>query len=473
MKILLTEHASVEVYRTTNGNEVNTLAFNEEIFSQVHKDNIRVFKREQGKDIYPFLLEQKNADTFHLKANYYIGADWLVKDRKFIQVDPKINTKLAPTFEALTDIPDPEIGDYDQLKNKLPQAEYLEVDYLKMLLDIMSTGLPAHYTDDLVLIDWHTSQIPVTQQEDRLTPFLVVQFLQLLKAVVRKGLKKSYYKVRENLNNRIKGKILIGPHLKQNLFKNRLTQTYCEYQVFGEDNIENRFLKEVLRFSSSYIENNKPCFGNNVEAITNLVNHCRPAFEHIGSELNEDQLKQVRYNLFFKEYKEAITIGRHILKKFAYNISETSNVERKTPPFWIDMPRLFELYCYMQLLKTNPKDKHHIHYQFSTYGNVLDLLISKPDCQMVIDAKYKLHYQQGQIHQDIRQIAGYARLKKVRSQLRITDDRNIDCLIVYPDLKATGLNCLLNDIIKTSNPIAAYDRVYKLGIPLPLKQRNC
>jgi len=299
MKILLTEHASVEVYRTANGNEVNALAFSEDVFAKVHKDNIRLFKRERGKDIYPFLLEQKNADTFHLKANYYIGADWLVKDRKFIQVDPKINTKLAPTFDAITDIPDPEISDDDQLKDKLPQAEYLEVDYLKMLLDIMSAGLPTHYTDDLVLIDWHTSQIPVNQQEDHLTPFLVVQFLQLLKAVVRKGLKKSYYKVRENLNNRVKGKILIGPHLKQNIFKNRLTQTYCEYQVFGEDNIENRFLKEMLRFASSYIENNKPCFGNNVEAVTNLVNYCRPAFEHIGNELNEDQLKQVRYNPFF------------------------------------------------------------------------------------------------------------------------------------------------------------------------------
>lgn len=70
--------------------------------------------------------------------------------------------------------------------------------------------------------------------------------MQTLKTIVRKCLKKNYYKVQENLNNRIKGKILVGQHIKQNIYKNRFTTTYCEYQVFGENHVENCFLNKVL-----------------------------------------------------------------------------------------------------------------------------------------------------------------------------------------------------------------------------------
>ena len=49
-----------------------------------------------------------------------------------------------------------------------------------------------------------------------------IQFLNLLKSIVRKGLKKSYYKVQENLNNKVKGKILVSTHIKQNIFKKRM-----------------------------------------------------------------------------------------------------------------------------------------------------------------------------------------------------------------------------------------------------------
>ncbi|MDR6339829.1 5-methylcytosine-specific restriction endonuclease McrBC regulatory subunit McrC [Filimonas zeae] len=418
------------------------------------------------------MIQQKNAQTFSLTADYYVGVDWLVKEKKVIQVEPKINTKLAAIFDATTNDPDPEMS-LESPNYNLPPVEYQEIDYLKILLDIMAAGLPSRYTENLVLIDWNTSQIPVTQQEDRLTPFLIIQFLQLLKVIVRKGLKKSYYKVQKNLTNTIKGKILVGSNIKQNILKSRSLQTFCEYQVFGADNIENRFLKKVLRFAVSYIENNKSLFtGDNLTTITHLTNYCRPAFEQIGNELNEDQLKQVRYSAFFKEYKEAIAVGRQILRKFAYNLSETANKEIKTPPFWIDMPRLFELYCYTQLLKANPQDKDYIHYQFSTYGNVLDVLISKPGCELVIDAKYKLQYQKGQIHQDIRQVAGYARLNKVRNQLAAKAAENIACLIMYPDMNAIDFSYSLSNLLRKAESVAAYCKVYKLGIRLPVIEKS-
>src|SRR5690606_21618206 len=139
----------------------------------------------------------------------------------------------------------------------------------------------------------------------------------------------------------------------------------------------------------------------------------------------------------------ALQIGQHILRKFGYSITQTSVKTVHSPPFWIDMARLFELYVYSKMIESNQEDKSKIHYQFSTFGNSLDILLSKAGFKMVIDAKYKLRYQNGLYHEDIRQVAGYARLKKVRQKLSLTDedDSNIECLIIYPDVE-NGIDCL-------------------------------
>lgn len=187
------------------------------------------------------------------------------------------------------------------------------------------------------------------------------------------------------------------------------------------------------------------------------------------------KLKNIKHNPFFKEYRNAIKIGGHILKKFSYNISNTVETKITTPPFWIDMPILFELYFYNQLLKSNPQSIKDIHYQYSTYGNSLDFLISEPGFEMVIDTKYKLQYQSREVHEDIRQVSGYARLNKVRKELGFenVEEKIIDCLIVYPDFDAPKDQAYSLEYIRENRQeIAAYHKVYKLGIALPFIQKN-
>lgn len=436
----------------------------------------RIFKTVRGND-YPVFYKSAQDDGVKIKANYYIGIDWLVKGEQIIQVEPKINTKNTAKFKKKLDT---EEGENDQDKsndnNAIPKNK-VELNYLKMLLDVMSEPESAEECSNLILIDWEQQQIPIQQKKDQLTPFLVVQFLQLLRQIVRKGLKKSYYKKESNLRGKVKGKILVGQHLKKNVFKNKMTSTYCSYQVFGVDSLENRFLKKVFQFAKTYVENHPGIFNDNKSQIKQCINFCRPAFEQIGDLVDERTLKHLKYNPFFKEYKEAITIGKQILKKFAYNISKTAKQTKSTPPFWIDMPGLFELYFYAKLIKGNPQDATKIHFQFRTKGNALDFLISAEHRKMIIDTKYKLHYKSGKIHQDIRQVSGYARLKKVRNELDFKNYEMIDCLIIYPDIE-TGVPCdangefaldsLKEKMLEEKNHIKAYDKVYKLGISLPV-----
>lgn len=410
-----------------------------------------------------FLCEKKE-NAYEIKADYCIGIDWLGNTGKFIYVEPKINNESIQSFKQKLDNEDSSLSIREsQFVNKP-----YELDYLKMLLQVTSIGESNLEVKDLVQIDWDAQQIAIEQKDDKLTPFLIVCFLQTLKVIVRKGLKKNYYKVQENLNNRIKGKILVGKHIKKNVYKNRFTCTFCEYQVFGEDHLENRFLKKVLRFVISYVENNKMLLLHNYNLIKQTVDYCRPAFELISDNIKDTELKHVKYNPFYSEYKDALQTGSYILKRFAYNITQTSEQKVTTPPFWIDMPKLFELFVYSKMIEQNSQVKKEIHFQLSTNGNALDILVSHPTFQMVIDIKYKLHYNKGHLHQDIRQVAGYARLNMVRDKLGVTDDSNIDCLIIYPDMENGIEDFTLDSIMSRRKSIKVYHKVYKIGVKLPL-----
>lgn len=398
-------------------------------------------KDRQGNPVYPFEIKRTNDEEICLQAGYYIGVLWLVKHHKFVYIEPKMNKKQIAEGSS-------------------SQEEWAEIDYLKMLLSIM--GLDPKDTRDLIKIYWDEPPITIEQQKDTLTPFLMVQFLLLLKRIVRKGLKKSYYTVEENLNSRIKGKIQIGKHLKQNVFKNKLTTHVCRYQQFGMDNLENRFLKKVLQFVISFKNTHPTFFARNEATISELITYCTPYFELISEEIDIENLKNITINPFFKEYEQAIEIGKHILKRFSYNITETTQHKVSIPPFWIDMPKLFELYVYKKLQEQFGREA--VTYHLTADYTELDFLLKTSEYKMVIDAKYKPIYEEGKVIDDIRQVSAYARLEKVYKKLGLENSNQlIDCLIIYPSLEE---NKDLN--IENKKEISEYKNIYKLSVSIPL-----
>ena len=296
MKITLLEHKPYSIKK-----EGEAL----KIFEAIPQICPYILKKDrQGNPVYPFDIKCTNEGEVCLQAGYYIGALWLVKHHKFVYIEPKMNKK--------------QIAEGSPIQ----EEEWAEIDYLKMLFSI--AGLDPKDTQDLIKIYWDEPPITIEQQKDTLTPFLMVQFLLLLKRIVRKGLKKSYYTVEENLNNHIKGKIQLAKHLKQNVFKNKLTAHVCRYQEFGMDSLENRFLKKVLQFIISFKNTHANYFAGNDKSICELITYCSPFFELISEEIDVENLKKLTPNTFFKEYEESIRIGQHILKRFSYNITETT-----------------------------------------------------------------------------------------------------------------------------------------------------
>lgn len=391
-----------------------------------------LFKQKEGCMCVEITQDNTSKKIY---SNFYIGTDWLNRNDVAVYVAPKLNDETQQT------------------------------DYLKMLFSCLRHSDVASYSKNLYEIKFEEPFIEIEQKQDLLTPLLVVQFLQVVKTIVRKGLKKSYYKVEHNLNAKIKGRVLVAQTLKQNIIKNKPTKTFCQYDEFGFNCIENRILKRTLIFAQKYLA----LFPAYSKLVSPVINYCLPAFHEVDENVDLKTLKGITHNSFYKEYKEALHISSLILKRFGYNIKEIDTLNNKTvkvPPFWIDMPKLFELYVLGML-----KDKYFNDIKFQiqgTYGQP-DFVFVSDNVKMIIDTKYKRKYQQEKYQaEDIRQLSGYARDTKVLSRLGyITaeeQDKVIDCLIIYPDQNASEK---LSDNLK-ANQIRGFTKFYKMAVKLPV-----
>ena len=387
------------------------------------------FKRKGEQNCFTITRKEQNHD---LQLSYFVGVDWVTENETALFVEPKLN------------------------------KEDNQTDYLGMLFSAMKHPEVAKHTHELFEIKFDAPYIEISQQQDLLTPLLIVQFLRLIKDIVRKGLKKSYNIVQHNLNARVKGKVLLGQTIKQNVVKNKQLHTFCTYEEFGVNGLENRLVKKTLIFIQRYLPSlNIP---GSKKFTQELLDYIMPAFAAVDGDVNVQEIKHSKTNVFYKEYTEAITIAKLILKRFGYNISNIEQQKKvKTPPFWIDMSKLFELYV-LGILKDRFPSVSTISYQFGNRGSKLDFLLNSEEYKMVVDAKYKTKYNSGVDHWDIRQVSGYARLKKVYETLNIMDKRLIDCLIIYPD-QIDGFETLPLDL--TEAEIDEYFGMYKVGIKLP------
>ena len=367
--------------------------------------------------------------------NNRIGVDWLVKDQCFVCVSPKLND------------------------------DRQEIDYLQMLFSCLQHS-DITELKDLYEIKFDDPFIQITQRQDLLTPFLLVQFIQNLQHIVRKGLKRSYYRVQKNLNARIKGKVLVAQNIKQNV--HQVARIACEYDVFGTNSPENRILKKTLRFAQKYLAS-YPAYANILQLISPVIHFCDPAFAGVDDQIDIMRLKTLKYNVLYREYKQAMQLAKLIWKRFGYHVKEaeahqTQNI--KTPPFWIDMAKLFELYV-LGKLKNSYQDR--IKYQEQGNYGKPDFLLNSKDQKMILDAKYKRLYQEQNFEiDDIRQLSAYARDEKIRESLGCHDNSVIDCLIIYPDQsKSEELPANLTEIL-----INGFHQFYKMPIRLPVIQNK-
>lgn len=368
-------------------------------------------------------------------SGYFVGLDRICEGRHILYVAPKF----------------------------LGSAQ--ETNYLAMLSTCLQHPEVLGHTDNLFGIDLESPPVSIEQAKDLITPLVIVQFLRCVSRIVKKGLQKSYYSVEENMRASVKGKIMVSRTIQRNHLNDKILHTWCRRQEFGFDNIQNRVLNKTLQFIMRFSEG----AGQSGLNLKPVLCYILPAFGQIGADFNLRDIDRIKFNPFFSEYKEAISLSRVILKRFGFNLNAVSKLSHTAvPPFWIDMAKLFELYVLGKLKDALPPGE--IVFQADGKFGYLDFLRTADGNEMIIDAKYKGVYAQGGYDIDnIRQLSGYARDIGLLGQLAIPKalwkQTVLPCLIIHPDQKA-GTELDAEKLM--TRPIKEFENFYKAGIALPL-----
>ena len=397
---------------------------------------VRTMPGREDSDAVCFSVDKHN-EGYVIKTSYFVGIDWIT-DELAIQVRPKVEGE----------------SDY--------------IDYLKMLTEALREPENAKHLDGLLTVDFNAKPIPLEEKEDMLSPFIVAQFLMTLKSAVRSGLRQSYYRVSENLKSKVKGRIQVGKTISLNHSKGNILDNYCEYQEYGINSEENKILKKALSVANQLLSVYRG--GLDVATLKRAVAQIYPYFRGVSDDYDISRVGTFKANPIYKDYFKALEYGFLIIKRHAYGFNRDSKHIDSTPPYWIDMSKLFELYVYRELRRLYNAPKEVIYHLHLRWRELDYLLNPREGTPMVIDAKYKPRYHTSEPDiDDIRQISAYARMKGVYNKLHIDEDRLVDCLIIYANQECDMTIPAPFDELPLK-PVAGYSKFYKWGIRLPIRE---
>lgn len=396
--------------------------------AQVINSDKKIFQFEEQQEIQKILKDDKekweslniNFDPNHgfMEApkflglskewtSYYIGAAWLTEDnsteyKNAVVVNPK------------------KIGNEG------------ETDFIEMYVRALQFAPSSEYFSKCYGIDLDQPAIECKTLNEQLTPLLIVHYLAVLKKIISHGLKKDYVIREENLRSKMRGRIMLQKNLQKNNFVQRQDRVFCMFHEYTVDTIENRLLKKAIVFSDSFLSRlASQC--KSLAELKRIIGQVKNAFVQVSDNIEVSQIKVLKRNKLFKEYSEAIRLAKMILRRFDYSITKTEMEQKSVPPFWIDMSRLYEIYVYSKLYEAYGD---RIKFQVEGWGGTAADFV-KIDDGIILDAKYKRHYQSGNsgILADIREMSGYARDEKILKAMGINENEEkvVPCVIIYPE----------------------------------------
>jgi len=383
-------------------------------------------------------------DQNSLNASYYIGASWLIENEFAVVVTPKMEN----------------------------------IDFVEMFITALTvdSDSEANYFSQCYGIDFEASKITVDKNLCQVTPIILLHYIVLLEKLVKQGLKKGYVNREENLNSKIRGRIYIPAHVQKNVCTQREDRAYCRYQEYTEDIPENRLLKKALNFAYRGICCYKSLNRYRIK-LQSRLNRLFAAFTNVSGDIDVRQVAWISHNKLFRYYSEAIRVAKMVLRHYDNSIQNADCEEsQETVPFWIDMARLFELYTYSKL---NDRYPGQIGFQKSGYGGVCDFLkISKgiSEERLIMDAKYIPKYKNKDIKwEDIQEISGYARDKKILAELGWFKNGELNvqdvppCVVIYPEYGEVN-DTFGENLLDNAEVVSDYTNFYKIAVKVPRLQ---
>lgn len=249
-------------------------------------------------------------------------------------------------------------------------------------------------------------------------------FCNDLMDILKKGIKKSYIKKEENLNNH-KGKLKFYEHIKRNIAtKNKFFVEYSELSI----NIpENRILKSACLFLIKETTN---------EVNKKILRRALVEFDDVSPCFNlEKDLQDKQINRLHSYYIRPLQYAEFFLRKQSLVPYKGKNA---LPSLLFPLNEMFEDYI-ENILRDNKIDYHS---QFSKYNLIsngekelfntkMDFVVFKDNSAIIIDAKWKLLNTSDEkievAQADLYQLLTYSEIIKNKMNIK-----NISLALLYP-----------------------------------------
>ncbi|RLC42101.1 MAG: hypothetical protein DRH44_06705, partial [Candidatus Coatesbacteria bacterium] len=217
-------------------------------------------------------------------------------------------------------------------------------------------------------------------------------YIRMVDELIKKHLRRNYITRVENLESKIKGKLLLGRYIRENLSKGRPQVALCQFYELTPDNLLNQIVKAGLIRAKILISQSFE--------YTGFRNLSKDAVKLIGFLANVSDRKitpidfaKIHYHTHNRHYKHSIELAKILLFKncFAHYVGNI-----RVSGLFIDMNDLFEKFVAGLLYSRFGK---YLEYQrtfnFSIDNKdgkgklIPDITIDLEGENIVIDAKYK------------------------------------------------------------------------------------
>lgn len=220
-----------------------------------------------------------------------------------------------------------------------------------------------------------------------LLEIFISEFLRTVEHIVKRGLRSDYRRRQENLFA-LRGKLLMSPHLRQNLF--RADRFFTEHDEFSMDRPENRLIHAALR---------RVLLLTGTQANQQLARELDFVFADVppSTQIRID-FQQMRLDRGMGYYTDALAWARLILDEES---PLTGSGDLSAPSLLFPMEAVFEAYVAKHLprqltpplILTTQARSHHLvrHREQNWFRLRPDLLIRYSDRNLlVLDTKWKL-----------------------------------------------------------------------------------
>lgn len=220
-----------------------------------------------------------------------------------------------------------------------------------------------------------------------LLEIFISEFLRTVEHIVKRGLRSDYRQRQDNLFA-LRGKLLMSPHLRQNLF--RADRFFTDHDEFSTNRPENRLLHAALR---------RVLLLTGTQANQQLARELDFVFADIppSTQIRID-FQQVRLDRGMGNYADALAWARLILDEES---PLTGSGRHSAPSLLFPMEAVFEAYVAKHLprqlatsliLKTQARTHHLVRHREQNWFRLKpDLLVRNSDRDLlVLDTKWKL-----------------------------------------------------------------------------------